>query len=331
MARSIEKTLAMLQDAMAVHRDALAREPETRPPFQFPTPHDRRHELVSRLLAGTEKRAGIEVSQSTAEKLLRIFAPVSMSDLEAHVARLEALPASDPEWLSLFESLTVHETYIMRDPLQLEFFAALLPGMIEEAAAGSHLLRFWSVGCATGEEAYSIAALALDALVNAGHAVATDDGIYVPPPWRLEVIGSDISRRAVARARQGFYETGPLSSFRAEAASLLHHFPPVARTSKNGPVLRAPSATLKSVVRFDYFNMMDGDLPAQPFDAVFCRNVFIYFSERARRYAQERLTQAVRPGGLLLLGPTDALIRAGAYETLWAPGAVIYRRSAGDV
>ncbi len=155
---------------MAAHRDALAREPEARPPFQFPTPHDRRHELVSRLLVGIEKRAGIDVSQSTAEKLLRIFAPVSVSDLEAHVARLEALPASDPEWLSLIESLTVHETYIMRDPPQLEFFAAQLPRIIEEAAAGSHLLRFWSVGCATGEEAYSIAALALDALVDAGYA-----------------------------------------------------------------------------------------------------------------------------------------------------------------
>ena len=324
MARPIDNTLAMLQDAMAAHRDALAREPAARPPFQFPAPHDRHHELIARLLIGMEKRAGIDVSQSTAEKLLRMFAPLGLKDLEARVAHLDSLPGSDPEWLSLIESLTVHETYIMRDPLQLEFFAAMLPEMIEEAAAGSRQLRFWSVGCATGEEAYSIAALVLDALVKAGEATATDDGIQIPSSWRIEVAGSDISRRALAVAREGVYQTGPLSSFRAEAAALLHHFP------SNGPDSRAASAALKSIVRFDSFNLVDEDIPAQPFDAVFCRNVFIYFSERARRHAQARLTRAVRAGGLLLLGPTDSLIAAGAYETLWAPGAVVYRRRAGD-
>ena len=56
----------------------------------------------------------------------------------------------------------------------------------------------------------------------------------------------------------------------------------------------------------------------------------IYFSERARREAQQRLAGAVRPGGLLLLGPTDTLSDAVAFETLWAPGALAYRRRGGD-
>ncbi len=331
MARPIENTLAILQDAMAAHRDALTLEPQARPRFRFAAPQNRRHELVLRLLAGAERRTGTDVSQPAAEKLLRIFAPIGLCEIEAAVARLESLPASDPEWLALIESLTVHETYIMRDPSQFAFFAALLPDMIAQAAAHRHLLRFWSVGCASGEEAYSIAALALDALAKAGKAEMTEDGISLLSPWRLEVVGADISRRALARAQAGVYETGPLSSFRTEAAALLHHFPPLAAAGRSTPAMRAATPALKRVVRFSHFNIIDGALPAEPFDGVFCRNVFIYFSEGARRHAQERLARAVRPGGLLLLGPTDTLSDATAFETLWAPEAVAYRRRGSDV
>ncbi|MEW6435575.1 MAG: CheR family methyltransferase [Pseudomonadota bacterium] len=331
MARPIENTLAILQDVMAAHRDALAREPQARPPFRFAAQQDRRHELVLRLLAGVEQRAGIDVSQPTAEKLLRLLAPISLGEIEADVARLESLPPDDPDWQALIESLTVHETYIMRDPSQFALFATLLPEMIAQAAARSHLLRFWSVGCASGEEAYSIAALALDALAKAGKAEATDKGISLRSPWRLEVAGADISRRALTRAEAGVYETGPLSSFRAEAAALLHHFPPLGTADESAPARRAAAPWLKRVVRFSQFNIIDGALPAEPFDAVFCRNVFIYFSERARRHAQERLARTLRPGGLLLLGPTDTLSDAGAFETLWGPDAVAYRRRGRDV
>ena len=250
------------------------------------------------------------------------FAPVGLGEFEAAVARLESLPASDPEWLALIESLTVHETYIMRDAPQLAFFAKLLPDMIARAAKGSRLLRFWSVGCASGEEAYSIAALALDALAKAGKAAVTEDGIKLLPPWRLEIIGADISSRALARAEAGIYETGPLSSFRTEAAALLHHFPPLAANGRSASPMRAATPALKRVVRFSQFNVVADAAPPEPFDAVFCRNVFIYFSERARREAQQKLAGTVRPGGLLLLGPTDTLSDVTAFETLWAPGAL---------
>ncbi|MEJ0052427.1 MAG: protein-glutamate O-methyltransferase CheR [Methylovirgula sp.] len=330
MAQPIERTLAKLQSAMNAHRNDLAREPERRVLFEFSGHRDRRHEFVLRLLIAAEERAGIDVSRSNAEKLLLTFQNKSSADLDAYTTRLESLPAVDPEWLRLIESLTVHETYVMRDPHQFAFFSALLPEMIEQASARSYHLRFWSVGCATGEEAYSIAALALDAMVAAGRATATDDGITLSRPWQLEVIGSDISRQALARAPEGVYETGPLSSFRAESVPLLHHFPSTPSREETGRMSRVASETLRRVVRFERFNIMDGEVPAPLFDAVFCRNVLIYFSDRARRHAQDRFDQAVRPGGLLLLGPTDPLAHVDAYETLWAPGAIIYRRRIGD-
>ena len=331
MAHPIEHTLALLQDAMSEHRRALAQGPSEQPAVEHAPPRDPRTQLILRLLVGVEKRAGIDVSQPTAEKLLRVFGAIELADLESWVMRLEALPSSDPEWSSLIESLTVHETYVMRDPSQLELFAAQLPGLIREAgAAKSYILRFWSLGCATGEEAYSIAALALDAMLAAGNAIETETGTKLVPPWRIEVVGSDISRAVLKQARTAVYDTGPLSSFRSESSVLLHHFPALPNRNLRDPLARTASSELKAAVRFEHFNIMNDAVPATAFDAVFCRNVLIYFSVRARRQAQEKIVRAVRNGGYLLLGPTDTLIDAEAFETLWAADAVIYRRRKSD-
>ena len=327
MAHPIDNTLALLQDVMSEHRRALAGGPPAEPPARVALPSDRRGQLIHRLLVGVERRAGIEVSQPAAEKLLRVFASIDIAELETWISGLENLPATNPEWSSLIESLTVHETYVMRDPSQLELFAAQLPALIAEAAAArNHSLRFWSLGCATGEEAYSIAALVFDALVMAGQAKKTEIGTYLLPPWKVEVVGSDISRRVLAQARVGIYDTGPLSSFRDESTTLLPYFPPVPNVNLEGRAARAVRPELKNAARFEYFNIVDDPVPAQPFDAVFCRNVLIYFSARARQLAQKRLRGAVRPGGYLLLGPTDTLIANEGFDTLWASDAVIYRR-----
>jgi chemotaxis protein methyltransferase CheR len=328
----IEDTLALLQDVMSEHRRTLAGGPAANSPVRVELPANRRGQLIQRLLVGVERRAGIEVSQPAAEKLLRVFGTVDAAELETWVSKLEGLPAGNPEWSSLIESLTVHETYVMRDPSQLELFAAQLPGLIAEAAAArNYVLRFWSLGCATGEEAYSIAALVLDAMVATGNAASTETGTHISPPWKIEILGSDISRSVLAQANVGIYETGPLSSFRAESAALLRYFPPVPNLNLQGRAARSVSPELKAAVRFEHFNMVDDPVPASQFDAVFCRNVLIYFSARARRLAQERICTAVRAGGYLLLGPTDTLITTEAFETLWASDAVIYRRRKSDV
>ncbi len=176
----------------------------------------------------------------------------------------------------------------MRDPVAARLFAAQLPSLIAAAdAAKTYRLRMWSVGCATGEEAYSITALAFDALIAAGKASVSGQGITLLPPWRIEVIGSDISRRTLTKARSGVYDTGPLSSVREESPVISRHFLSVPSTGKRPSTSRSASADLKSVTRFEHFNIMAGPAPSEPFDAVFCRNVLIYFSD---------LCPAPRPG-----------------------------------
>lgn len=325
MAHPIDTTLALLQDAMAAHRQALARGPSGPKPKEVSLPRDRRAELALRLLCGIEARAGIEVAQVPADRLLRNLAGIGLPELEEWVSRLESLSAHHPDWLSLIESMTVHETYVMRDPAQLQFFAAQLPALIEAARKRTKSLRFWSVGCATGEEAYSIAALVYDALVASGDAAAGASGIVLPEAWRIDVLGSDISRTVLNDARTAIYDTGPLSSFRSESAVLLAHFPAL-----QGGGARMAASHLRDAVRFAHFNLIEDVQPEAGFDAVFCRNVLIYFSARARRIAQDTLSRAVRPGGYLVLGPTDTLIDASGFEAMWGPDAVIYRRRSDD-
>ena len=323
MTHPIEKTLAVLQDVMTAHHDALKPRVGDRalPPVVLPS--DRRSGLVLRLLLNIERHAGIEVGQGVAEKLNQRLKTLSLGDLDAAVARLDQLPPDDPEWQALFECLTVHETYLMRNPAQMGLVAAELPILLARAARRRRL-RFWSVGCATGEEAYSLAVLVLEALVAAGEADETPQGILCKAPWQIEVVGGDISQSALTAARRGIYSTGPLSSFRSLEPELLRFFPP-------GPVpqTRQVRDDVRAIVRFERFNLVR-DLPAdEGYDLVACRNVLIYLSAGGRVRALDTLRRAVRPGGLLLLGGTDDLSDHRAFETVWGEGAVIYRCRGG--
>jgi chemotaxis protein methyltransferase CheR len=166
--------------------------------------------------------------------------------------------------------------------------------------------------------------------VEKGYAIIDGADTIPRPPWRIDVLGSDISRPALARAKKGLYETGPLSSFRAESTNLLRHFPPAGDAGPSGPAMRMTSPALKAAVHFEHFNIAADPLPDRPFDAVFCRNVLVYFSTRSRRRALDRLGGTVREGGYLVLGPTDTLTGMEAFETVWAPSAVIYRQRNDD-
>jgi chemotaxis protein methyltransferase CheR len=330
MAHLIENTLAILRDVMNAHRSALSGAEPAAPPVA-PAAGEPRAELIMRLLAAVEERCGLDINPLRADKLLRVLAPIATADLARYVDRLSRLPADDPEWQTLIENLTVHETYVMRDPEQLVFFCELLPGLIAQAAAARTCrLRFWSIGCSSGEETYTIAALAFKAMLAAGHAVEADDRIALKSPWQIEVLGSDISRRAVERARAGRYETGPLSSFRGELADMSRFFPPSVEDKAADAATRSVHECLRAAVRFELFNLVADPAPSEPFDAVFCRNVLVHFSARARGLAHQRMAGAVRRGGYLLLGPTDSLGRSGEFEAMWAPGAVIQRRRAAD-
>lgn len=292
-----------------------------------------RRTLMRRLAREVEQISGIAITEMMEAKLARVLASVGLTELDSWVNRLHLLPGHHPEWLSLIESLTVHETFFHRDRSQLALLAAILPELVAEAArSGRNGLRLWSAGCATGEEAYTLAILALTALHDAGFAErSTEGGFVCRPSWRVEVLGTDISRLVLTQARQAVYSTEGLSAFRDLPAALQRFFPTLPKTRESGEAqLRGVLPTVRRCVRFRQFNLVTGFPPETGFDVVLCRNVLMYLTTPARAAAQSVLGAALRRGGYLLLGPTDALAEPAPFATRWGTGAVAYALRPGD-
>jgi chemotaxis protein methyltransferase CheR len=216
----------------------------------------------------------------------------------------EACALDEPGWAALLDAVTVQETRMFRAAAQLQAFRAeALPALLALGArTAARPLVLVSAGCATGEEAWTLAILAAR-----GGAAA----------WR--VLGLDLCRPALAVAEAARYPLGPPDALRempAEDRALLAfdatHF--------------TPAAALRPRVAFRRANLLDPGLPEAGADAILCRNVLIYLTAAARVAVLRRLVAALRPGGALLLGATDSP-PPGFGLTPWGPpSAGMWRR-----
>ena len=189
----------------------------------------------------------------------------------------------------LIDEVTVQETTFARDGGQLEGIG--WHGLLRLArAAGPGAIRVWSAGCATGEEAYTLALLA--------------DQAFAPVSAPVDVLGTDISAAAIAAAGAGLYQE---RAVRALAASSRSRY--FGRPAGGGYLV---GERLRRLVRFGRHNLARGAFPPPgeaAFDLVVCRNVLIYFEPPLAAQVIESLQRSLRPGGLLVLGAADALMR----------------------
>jgi chemotaxis protein methyltransferase CheR len=339
-APTLESTLRDLKQALVRHRTILdaqaAREALAAglpAPLARPLPEvSDGADPVELLAAGVAARTGITVSDSVRDKLRAILAPLPAAAVDKWVERLRDLEGSHPEWLSIIETLTVHETFFFRDRAQMELLRAeVLPRLVAAAHySGRRALRLWSAGCATGEEPYSLAIMMLEAMFEAGAAIATPSGGLMPAAgWSLSVLGTDIARPVLTRAEQGLYtETPGLSAFRDLPPQYRRWFEEVPRERAGVD----PDATLwrvrpelRRIVSFEPHNLV-APPPGRDFDLISCRNVLIYMEAPVRAAIQRRLADSLRGGGFLLFGPTDHPDLTAAFEAVWGDGAVSYRR-----
>ena len=249
-------------------------------------------------------------------------------ELAAWAGRLSLLPADDPEWLSLIESLTVHETFFHRDRSQLDLLAKILRGVIAEArrAAAPALCACGRPAAPPERKPIRWRSSCLLALREAGYAEDTPDGgIACHPPWQIEVLGTDISRLVLVQAKSAVYSSEGLSAFRDLPRELRRFFPVLPGTGEAGENgVRGVLPVVKRHVRFRQFNLMAASPPDIGFDVVLCRNVLIYLTAAARRDAQSLFKRALRPGGLPAARSDRCLTEPAAFEPRWADGAVAY-------
>jgi len=192
------------------------------------------------------------------------------------------------------ERLTVGESYFFRDAAQMDFLRQeFLPRLIEQRRQGTRALRVWSAACAAGQELHSVSMILAELLGSA------DD---VARPWRLHLVGTDINAQALCQARAGEYTRWSLRGL--DDARRERFF----TEASSGRVRLRPE--LAALAKFSYLNLVDGGFPSivsglHDFDLILCRNVFVYFEPSRARRVLARLTQALSPGGALLLGASD--------------------------
>lgn len=206
------------------------------------------------------------------------------------------------------DELTTNETYFFREEYQLRAFAEeILPELRNRLGqSGSKKLGIWSAGCSTGEEVYTLAILVLESGLFEG--------------WDVRVLGSDISKRVLHKARRAVY--GP-SSFRTMPKRYENYFLETREGLQVHPRVRALS-------HFAHLNLLDRGRSAivGKVDAILCRNVLIYFDQASRRRVLENFHERLNPGGYLLLGHSESLLNATtAFELCHLATDLVYRRS----
>ena len=230
---------------------------------------------------------------------------------------------TDGEWERLAELVTNNETFFFRETQQfVALFDEALDGL-RPAAAPSGALRLLCAGCSSGEEAYTLSIFAAQSFVRlAGLTVAID--------------AFDLDSSRVEMARRAEYGRGALRI--ASPEQVERYFQPLPATGSPGSVGEKERWVLRpsfrAGVRFHRANILDLRTFRAPhfYDAVFCRNVLIYFSPTAIRRAVEHFAAVLRPGGLLFLGASESIIGLSeCFETVRFAGTLGYRRILGGI
>lgn len=273
--------------------------------------------LANQLTDVLLQRAGLR-SEITAPKVDAQLAKIPLSERESWVQQLVNAPPQSSEWQNFLEPFLIHETYFFRHENQLDFLASkVLPSLIQERIqSGRPEFRIWCAACSSGEEAYTAALLLQDA-IRASRTAGTMD-------WRLSVHGTDLSSDVLVKARRGEYHaTAGLNSFRDVPAFAKHHFPGVfLRQEKTW----LPDESIKKTVHFQQRNIVTDPAPVSEADLVMCRNVLIYLDEASVRRVISTIHTALRPGGVLVLGPADMLKETEGWELITNHKAMFWKK-----
>ncbi len=226
----------------------------------------------------------------------------SMTSYADYVKFLRFGADREAEFRDLASVLSNNETYFFRERAQVK---ALCGNLLTELQAHSPRLRVWSAACSSGEEPYSLAM----SLLETGRIAESS----------IAIKATDISPRVLDLCERGFYRA---LSFRATEPAMVQKYFTV---SGDGFVI---SDRVKRLVEFGTLNLMDDRKVASfgPFDAIFCRNVLIYFDKPTQKRVVESFARALRPGGYLFLGHAESLFAlTDAFEPIVQPESIVYR------
>ncbi|MCI0395704.1 MAG: hypothetical protein L0332_25190 [Chloroflexi bacterium] len=267
------------------------------------------------------KRADLEIGLFKALQ----DAPTGICDLDAyyHFLCQTDNPAADAEVDRLLNQLTVGETHFFRDSAQFDALAdTVLPALLAAkraaaAAVGPNppskpQLRIWCAGCATGEEAYSLAILLYELLPDI-------------QDWNIFLLATDINQESLARAQEALYTNWSFREPRSLTTRSIYFKRVGSRFQLRDDV--------RLMVTFARHNLIEDEFPAvhnntASMDLILCRNVTIYFTEEITRRLVARFYDTLLEGGWLVVGHSEpSLLTYRAFQAHTFPGTLLYQRS----
>jgi chemotaxis protein methyltransferase CheR len=295
----------MLKSAAVARESVLAIE-EPRREYDF---SDDDFRVLARI---AKERTGITLADSKRNllygRLSRRLRALKLKAFSEYREYLEG-PDGEAELERFINSISTNHTKLFREPHHFDHLRASIAMSYAQAikARTAGRLRIWSAGCSSGEEPYTIAMVLKREIPDCAQR-------------DIRILATDIDTDVLAKGARGEYP-----------AKMIEEIPDIYRSLAQ-PKNKDKSSEfmvmhddLRTMIAFRRLNLMDEPWPFKgPFDAIFCRNVMIYFDAATKAKLIERFTRMIRPGGFLYIGHSESLL--GAHPGLELIGRTIYRR-----
>lgn len=269
---------------------------------------------LGQLMQALRTHAGITVDSTPGVVACHVrerMEHLGLCDIDAYLALLDDSIAARAERLALTDLMTVKETRFFRQPTAFQVLSQYFEQMLGSNETPAEV-SFWSAGCATGQELYSMAMVA--------------EAVFGREEPRLEWhgIGSDLSYRAIVQAREGVYPEQVLDAIPVQYRGRF-------MDPKLGGRVSVADA-IRHRTHFFHSNLLHVDAaPFASFNVIFCQNVLIYFPREQRGKIIDQLVDRLGPRGLLVLGPGEDVSWQNPHvERLVSPGVCAYRKNGGS-
>lgn len=234
-------------------------------------------------------------------RLVRRIRELRLNSFSSYFQYLDETP---DEFGLFINALTTNLTSFFRERHHFDYLEdTLLP---EASKRGQHRIRIWSAGCSLGEETYSIAMSCRSAKVDTSH-------------WDIKILATDIDTKVLQTGANGIYGIERLDNVPLE---LKRKFMRKGRGEHKDSVLMIPE--LRQMITFKQLNLMETWPMKGPLDAIFCRNVMIYFDKETQLNLLNRMAELLKPDGILFVGHSESPFRLT--DRFKLIGQTIYKR-----
>lgn len=273
------------------------------------------HEDYSEFRDFVNNRVGLHIT-STKKKhlercLIKRMSNLGHSSPKDYLKFINQIPQNHMEMKELVDLLTVGETYFFRDHNQLNVVKKkILKPLVEKRNIGKRHLKIWSVGCASGEEPYSLAMIIKDLIPYLSY-------------WKIDILATDINHHSLDKAKSAWYNKW---SFRNTSERVMDKY----FVSENRRYRLVDE--IKNMVSFNYLNLVDPCYPSYfnrttDVDLIVCRNVAIYFDRETTTRIVERFYECLNDEGWLVMGASDPYIVDSRFKSKEISGLYFYYKA----